>query len=305
MRFSTFLALALFCAGGAVTMLAASGNPWVQSHTWLLTLLRWGAGICTVLAVLSTKTANRIWMQWAISEKHPNQKAQKAIQHATQGQNRPTCAADHDVTAQTAGRDIVQIFAQPAAAKASAAPRSEAIAAVPNLEYVDYREKTICVDQSYLRDAGREDIGAHVFPSVILRFENRLTPERRIARAPIVIAKLTLSSTRWLAPIQICNGMWLNEGHSYATMEVGQTCELVLLLLEGQGANAGVRYFALEDRRHIGKPLPSQPWSYFNRYSADSLETVEVTLIDQASQETRRFKFGIAWDGYVCVVRQL
>ena len=76
MAFSTLLALSLFCAGGALTLLLAD-NQWAKDHAWLLPTLWGAAGFFALAAIMSARWFRKLF----VSQEAVNQEASKQEIH--------------------------------------------------------------------------------------------------------------------------------------------------------------------------------------------------------------------------------
>jgi len=128
--------------------------------------------------------------------------------------------------------------------------------------------------------------------ALTLRFRN--VPSRNAARAINVVAQVRFSSKDRAKHRDVDYGVWLNTPCDCIGMEVGDTHELVLLLLDGTDP------FCLRDLRHN---INREYEEYFKMDHVEWFHHVDVTLIDQISHASNHWSLQIWHDGQGwCVV---
>lgn len=124
--------------------------------------------------------------------------------------------------------------------------------------------------------------------ALTLRFQNSPQEDGRSARALNVIAQLRLFSADWNKSADIDYGVWLDSPCDCTDMEVGDTRELVLLVLDNG------RYYALRDLRHDSNREYDQ---YVKEIAVDWFRNVNITLIDQISHASEKWLLQVWYDG--------
>lgn len=152
----------------------------------------------------------------------------------------------------------------------------------PNLVYVGAKRRRVYVDR--WPTVGICDPVDHVqqlesCDALVLKFENRLPPERKIGSAHHVIAKLKFWHKDGRTWREIDYGVWLNSPRNNIDIGIGDTRELVLMCMVGGEA------VTFEDKRiDSARPFFSEPFSYLDSPNIDDYDRVEVVLIDQSTQ---------------------
>jgi len=169
--------------------------------------------------------------------------------------------------------------------------------AAPNIEYAGCKEKRVFISP-LARDGICEPRTAEEYKdsvdAFVLRFENRPLAERKIERAMNVIAKLRFQSDDKATERRINYGVWLNSPCNSTTIGIGDTCELVLMLMENQPVT-------FEDKRADGHSFQSN-YSYFEHETIGDLRNVEIVVIEKNSQTTFKFNFKVWHDGsHFCI----
>jgi len=176
----------------------------------------------------------------------------------------------------------------PSAAKAETAkpPRVS-----PNLVYVGAKRRPIYVSEwprEGICDPRSQEQRNHSFDALVLRFENRVASDRKIARALNVIAKLKFLHKNGATFREVDYGVWLNSPCNSTDIGIGDTRELVLLgVLDDQ-------VVTFEDKRIDGTlDFSAAPFSYLESPGIEGYDRVEIVLIDQNTQAslTTKVKF--------------
>jgi hypothetical protein len=176
---------------------------------------------------------------------------------------------------------------------ANVLPSPSSAAPIPNLQYVTSKEKRVFVSplsQEGICDPHNEEEHENSVQALVLKFENRVLPNRKIANARDVIAKLRFMSKDGLTQRVIDYGVWLNSPCNCVDMGAGDTRELVLM------GDVNNRLLCFEDRRE-GNHQFYDEFSYLDSGPVDELEIVEITLIDKRTQATLNCRFKIWRDG--------
>jgi hypothetical protein len=254
---------------------------------WLSTNYTWifdGAGVAVVVFVLE-------WLRRRFSSKAKEKTATFAA-HGSSVTNPQTAGGDGNI--QNVFAPVLNLGPQPNSALAStktadALPEPEPL---PNLIFVEAAEKKIIV--SAWPDEGFHDFrtstGTDRFvDGLIFKFENKTVPGLRIKRAMDVIAQLRFRSENNVTRKRIPYGVWLKSRSWGTSFEVGDTCELVVVCIV---QNEMLTFEDRRDGRYFG-----EAFTYFEEFNVDWFQIVEVTLIDRATQFTKKDKFKIWRDG--------
>jgi hypothetical protein len=200
----------------------------------------------------------------------------------TRGETSPAFAA---------GRDIHVNYVTPTGAPSVPSGDSgdpQAAEASPNLEYAGSREKRVFVSplaQDGICDPRTSEEHENSLQALILKFENKVLSDRKIARAMNVIAKVRFESPDRIRQRAIDYGVWLNSPCNSTDIGIGDTCELVLMcVMDGNLVTFGDR--RSDNRFHSG-------FSYIDDGDVDDMEMVEVALIDQHAQATLNCKLRV------------
>jgi hypothetical protein len=163
---------------------------------------------------------------------------------------------------------------------------------VPNLVYAGSEQRRVYLgrwDFQGIADPDTEEERKDAVPALLLRFENRVLSDRKIARASSVIAKM-----RFLRPHgnsmserAVDYGVWLNASFNSTGMDAGDTCELVLMCFMED------KLFSFRDKRNGNRKFGSEDFSYLTEVDVSNFDRVEVTIIDQNSQShlTATYKY--------------
>jgi len=173
------------------------------------------------------------------------------------------------------------------------APLPERERPQPNLEFVGSREKWVFISpfaSEGICDPRTADEGDKSVQALVLKFENKVLPDRKIGRALNVIAKIRFLSKERATERQINYGVWLNSPCNSTDIGIGDTCELVLVCVVKN------QLISFEDRRTEGHSFRSH-FSYIDYASVEELEYVEITLIDKNTQATLQRSFRLWRDG--------
>ncbi len=124
--------------------------------------------------------------------------------------------------------------------------------------------------------------------ALTLRFRNVPKGNSESARALNVVGQLRFYSDGWSKTTDIDYGVWLDSSCDCTEMEVGDTRELILLILVD-----GSRY-ALQDLRH---DINREYEEYLKELAVDWFKYVKVTLVDQVSHTSESWLLQIWNDG--------
>lgn len=192
-----------------------------------------------------------------------------------------------------AGRDIHVSYVTPTDARSvpfgvSGDPKPQVAATSPNLEYAGSREKRVFVSplaQDGICDPRAPEEHENSLQALVLKFENKVLSDRKIARAMNVIAKIRFESPDHTRQRAIDYGVWLNSPCNSTDIGSGDICELVLMcVVNGKLVTFGDR--RSDNRFHSG-------FSYIEHGDVDDMEMVEITLIDQHTQATLSCKLRV------------
>ena len=103
---------------------------------------------------------------------------------------------------------------------------------IPNLQYVTSKEKRVFVSplsREGICDPHNEEEHKNSVQALVLKFENRVLPGRKIASAWDVIAKIRFKSQDGVTERVIDYGVWLNSPCNCVDMGIGDTRELLLM----------------------------------------------------------------------------
>lgn len=177
-----------FAAAGLAVILTKGQTTWVPQNHWLAPVLFSGSGglfLWAIVRALRTSPA-KIWMGLRhIEETH--------IQPETRGTGSPALAAGRDihVTYGTAGNI-------PPAIPAPIGSKSKVEEPRPNLKYVGSKQKRIFVSplsRDGICDPRNSSEEEDAVEALVLKFENQVLPDAKIAYARNVIAKIRFQST--------------------------------------------------------------------------------------------------------------
>jgi hypothetical protein len=170
----------------------------------------------------------------------------------------------------------------------------------PRIEYKGPREKWVYVSPHAIsgitdpRDAKERE---HLVQALVLRFEN--VPTDGIAtRATSIVAKISFRSASGSSELGIDYGVWLNSRYNFTSMDVGDTCELVLICVMDNSLSS------FDDRRVLDHDFRSE-WSWVHGRDVDGLEMVEVRVIEKRTGASETFKFRIGTKAGHFTVAQL
>jgi hypothetical protein len=159
---------------------------------------------------------------------------------------------------------------------------------LPNIKFTRFQPKDVYVGayQSLgISDSSLHDLNQVRAKAVVLKFENQTLPGLQIGQAMNVIAKLVLQSEDRTREHAIDYGVWTNSASNCTSIGVGETSELVLVCdIDGE-------LVALGDRR-TGRYF-DETFSYFEQVIFSGFSFVEVTVIEQMTQVTLRYKFKV------------
>jgi hypothetical protein len=183
-----------------------------------------------------------------------------------------------DELMEIARKDISQPQASQARFEPMKAERPE-----PNVVYVGSEQRRVYIGRwssEGIADPHTEDQRRYSVPALLLRFENRITKDRKISRASSVIAKMRFlhSHDNSVSERFIDYGFWLNSTYNGTSMDAGDTRELVLLCAKDE------RLVSFRDKRDGNRGFGSEEYSYFAKAEVGNFDRVEVTIIDQNSQ---------------------
>ena len=281
---SIFATALAFGGGGLGVLLTRGQATWVPQNHWLAPGLFSAAGVLTLWSVLLVlKSSSRV-------PSDPGRVGQTMGQPEVHGVGNAALAA---------GRDIHISYSTPVRAVplhpgADKIPKAAAEAKSPNLQYVTSKEKRVFVSP-LARDGvcDPRNIEEHEksLQALVLKFENKIQGDRKIARAMNVIAKIRFRSTVGDRERVIDYGVWLNSPCNSTDMGTGDTRELLLMCVMDDGSLE-----SFEDRRE-GSHQFQDEFSYIDIGCVDGLEVVEITLIDRNSQAILNCKFRVWRDG--------
>jgi hypothetical protein len=281
--FGTALA---FASAGLAVILTKGQTTWVPQNHWLAPALFSGGGglfLWSLFRFFRTSPA-RIWSGLRHIE-------QTAIHPATHGIGSPALAAGRDIHVNygTTASIPQPVPGSTVSKPAGADPR-------PNLKYVGPKEKFVFVSplsRDGICDPRTLDERTKALKAFVLKFENQVLPDRKIARAT-VIAKIRFKSADRATQRLIDYGVWLNSPGNSTDIGIGDTQELVLI------CDLEDKLVSFEDRRDAGHQFYDQ-FSYIDDGTVDGLEIVEISLIDKRTQASLNCKFRVWRDGGFCI----
>jgi hypothetical protein len=286
--FGTSLA---FLGAGLGVILTKGQNTWVPNNHWLAPLL---FVIGSVLAIWS------VFRLFSSRSKAPDERYQhneSGVRSELQGVGNPSLAAGRDIHF-----NIGTLPSALAPSGLSQESKPETLAPGPNLEYVTSKEKLVFVSpfaRDGICDPRSLEERRKSLQALVLKFENRVVTDRKIARAMNVIAKMRFTSEDGVRQRVIDYGVWLNSPSNSTDMGVGDTRELLVVCAMNDKNLVG-----FEDRREGNHQFYDQ-FSYLDDGSVDGLEIVEITVIDKNTQATLRCKFRVWREGArFCVARR-
>ena len=151
--------------------------------------------------------------------------------------------------------------------------------------------RSLYVSQSHrdgIVEATTEDQDLNAVAALTLRFYNSPQVDGTSARALNVIAQLRFFSADWNKSADIDYGVWVDSPCDCTDMEVGDTRELILVLIDG------AHYFALRDLRHDINRVYVE---YVKVIPVDWFKNLRVTLIDQTSHASKEWVLKVWHDG--------
>ena len=264
--------------------------PWLSdNYKWLFD----GVGGAFALAVA-------VWLlRWRVKRK----KSAEDYQNTTQGAKSSTVSLLPTATgtaspALAAGRDIHVNYVAPTSGRPShlsvlKEPESLTVAPSPNFQFVGAKEKRVFVSplsQDGICDPRKKKEDDNSVQALVLKFENGVSSDRKIARALNVIAKVRFSCASGGTERVLNYGVWLNSPCNSTDMGIGDTRELVLV------CELGDKLVTFEDRREPNHQF-YDGFSYLDVGDVDRLEIVDITLIDKNTQTMLKRKFKVWRDG--------
>jgi hypothetical protein len=129
-------------------------------------------------------------------------------------------------------------------------------------------------------DPRTEDQRSKSLEAFVLKFENRKSDsDRKLGRALHLIAKMKFHHKNGVTARDIDYGVWLNSPCNSTDMGIGDTRELVLMAVLGDGL------VTFEDRRIDNRDFADdEGFGYVDFPDIEGYGRVDITLIDQNSQ---------------------
>jgi hypothetical protein len=163
---------------------------------------------------------------------------------------------------------------------------------LPNIQYVGCRQKTVFINPGPIQgicDPRNAKEGDRAVPSLVLLFENKLAPDRKVAYASNVICKLRFTAENGVTEQHLNYGVWLNSSLHHIDIGIGDTCELVLIcIVDG-------KLMAFGDLRSANHNFDE--FAYLDSRYVDGFPHIEVTVIERGTQTEFRRVFNVQRNG--------
>jgi hypothetical protein len=212
-------------------------------------------------------------VRYAISARSPREPDQRGA--ATETGFDMRSRAFEDELLEIARKDI---------AASGASPKSEQTktSVEPNVVYDGSEQRQVFIgpwEFQGIADPKSEDEREKAVPALLMRFENCVLRDRKIARARSVIAKLKFLSPNGASVSErsVDYGVWLNARSNGTSMEPGDTQSLVLMCFVND------QLLSFRDLR-VENSHFSEGFGYLADLDVSKFDRVEITIIDQASQ---------------------
>ena len=165
----------------------------------------------------------------------------------------------------------------------------------PNLNYCGFRTADVFISPwafAGIREPMGRDEVKNAIPALLLKFENDLWPDHAGKKAANVLAQVVYRSAN-RSTLRIDYAPWLGAGIRFETIDIGDTRELVLLVVSGTAGEDNPECDVFNDRRDLNEHFQEE-FSWFRNEAVKDLSSTQVTIVEVNSKSKYVFDFDIA-----------
>jgi hypothetical protein len=171
----------------------------------------------------------------------------------------------------------------------------------PNLNYCGFRKTDVFISPwafAGIQEPTSTDEMKNAIPALLLKFENDLWPDNSGKKALNVLAQAVYRSASG-SLLRIDYAPWLSAGIRFETIDIGDTRELVLLVMNEARGEGNLECLVFNDRRDLNEHFP-EPFSWFRNETIIDLLSAQVTIVEVNTKSKYVFDFDITvWgDGF-------